>query len=331
MPTRTNRKSGPTVEATLLARLGLDAGASSQEVEAAHDALVEFLEGAPGDQRVWARQQIGSIDEAFAILSDPTLDRSELAGSIAAAPARVRASKAVTAAVADAPSGAMPRTFAGNRMIKRVAIGAAAIIGVVAIAAAGFNLNGGTGLPGVNGSPDPAAAASPAVDQARVTALMQKVQADPKDIVSLQALADLYFQASDFKDSGLFLEKVLALDPKNLTGLLALGAVEFNLGDPAGAEEDWRAALVIDPKNVEAHYDLGFMYLSKNPPDTANAKLEWGKVIELDPNSNVAKSVATHLASLASPAPGTSGAPASPVPSASPAPAPSPSPAPSVK
>ena len=64
------------------------------------------------------------------------------------------------------------------------------------------------------------------------------------------------------------------------------------------------------------------MYLSLNPPDIANVKLEWGKVIAIAPNSDVAKTVATHLASLdASPAPERRGAGQScaTVPAASPA------------
>ncbi len=86
-------------------------------------------------------------------------------------------------------------------------------------------------------------------------------------------------------------------------------------------------ALAIDATNVEAHYDLGFMYLSKNPPDVANVKLEWGEVIAIDPNSDLAKTVATHLKSLdASPAPsGAAPASAAPTSSASPAASPSPS------
>ena len=38
----------------LLGRLGLRASASDQEVEAAHDELVEFLELAPNGMKPWA-------------------------------------------------------------------------------------------------------------------------------------------------------------------------------------------------------------------------------------------------------------------------------------
>jgi tetratricopeptide (TPR) repeat protein len=318
----TSRPEASSVEATLLARLGLPAGASAQDVEAAHDGLIDFLESTPNDLRGWSRQQIGMIDEAFAILSDPTIDRSAMGGEAivetAFEPAPVPAVKR--------ESPMRPAATTGKRRTRRMAVGAAAIVGVIAIAIAGFNLNGGTGIPPLNGTPDPAAAASPAIDTVKVAELMQKIQADPNDTVSLQSLADIYYLASDFKTAGGFLEKVVTIEPKNVTARLALGAALFNLGDSAGAKEQWQQVLALEPNNLEAHYDLGFMYLSASPPDIANVRLEWNKVIAIDPNSDVAKTVATHLATLeASPAPGASGAPASAAPSAGPATSPAPS------
>ena len=252
-----------SVEATLLARLGLPASASSQDVEAAHDALVEFLEETPSDLRGWARQQVGMIDEAFALLSDPTIDRSALAGSVVAAAAPIPAPTVANVPTVEGEPVARPTAATGDRPIRRLAIAAAAIVGVVAIAIVGYNLNGGTGIPSINGTPAPEASAAAQVDPAQVAALMQKITANPKDIASLQSLADLYYQVSDFKTAATFLEKVLAIDPKNLTALLALGAADFNQGDAVSAEKQWRAVVAIDPKNVEAHYDLGFMYLSR--------------------------------------------------------------------
>ena len=91
--------------------------------------------------------------------------------------------------------------------------------------------------------------------------------------------------------------------------------------------------LAADAKNVEAHYDLGFMFLSKNPPDLVNVRAEWNEVIAIAPDSDVAKTVATHLKSLdGSPAPsaGSSAGPAvSPAPSGDATPAPSVAPSPS--
>lgn len=325
--TRATRRDTASLEATLLARLGLPATASSQDVDTARDALVEFLEGTPNDLRGWARHQIGMIDEAYALLSDPTADRSALADGELADTALALSPRASKVAATNHEPAERPKAATGNRLIRRLAIGAAAIAAVVVIALVGFNLNGGTGVPPINGTPAPEAAASPVIDQAQVADLMQKITANPQDIASLKSLADLYYQANDFATARTFLEKILAIDPKNVTALLALGAVQFNVGNSADAEEQWRAVLAIDAGNVDAHYYLGFMYFYQDPPDVANVKLEWGKVIELAPNSDFANTVAAHLASLeASPAPGASSS-ASPAPSGNPATSPAASPA----
>jgi cytochrome c-type biogenesis protein CcmH/NrfG len=325
--TRATRRDASNLEATLLARLGLPATASSQDVEAAHDALVEFLDIAPTDLRGWARQQVEMVDEAFALLSDPTADRSALADSAIAAPALAPAPRAVTTAATSAGPPDRAQATTGNRLLRRLAILAAALIGVVAIAIAGFNLNGGTGVPPITGTPAPEAAASPAIDQAQLADLMEKITTNPQDIVSLKSIADLYYQANDFTTAGTFLEKILAIDPKNVTALLAFGAVQFNVNDVAAAERQWRTVLAIDANNIDAHYYLGFMYLYEDPPDLTNVKLEWGKVIEIDPDSDFATTAAAHLASLeASPAPSASGA-ASPTSAGSPEASPAASPA----
>ena len=269
---------------------------------------------------------------------DPTIDRIAVADAPEEAPVQPRTQDARPAertrrgrsAAVVVVAATPPTTPTGRaRLIKRAAILAAVAVGVVVIAVAGFNLNGGTGIPPVDGTPQPAAAASPTIDTAKVADLMAKIKADPNDKVSYQSLADIYYLASDFESAGGFLEKVLAIDPKDVTARLALGAALYNLGKSDGAEAQWRQVLASEPDNLEAHYDLGFMFLSATPPDIANVKLEWGKVIQIAPDSDVAKTVATHLATLdASPAPSGPVGPSEAAPSVSPAPA---SPAPSAK
>lgn len=146
------------------------------------------------------------------------------------------------------------------------------------------------------------------VDRAQVTALMKKISADPRDVASLQALGDLYFQAGDYKNASLWEKKVLAIDPKNVTALLGLGASQFNLGNAKDAEQSWLRVTALDPKKAEAHYDLGFLYLSQTPTDMAKVRSEWQQVVAIDPTSDIAKTVSAHLKSLQStPAPGTAG------------------------
>jgi cytochrome c-type biogenesis protein CcmH/NrfG len=323
--------TGPSLEAVLLTRLGLPPSASAQDVEAAHDAIVEFLAEAPLDLRAWTQAQVDAADEAYALLSDPTIDRGGAGAAPIEAPVEPRAiaPRPASRPVKPGTTATPPAAPARRRVaLRRVAIGAAVVVGVVAIAVGGYNLNGGPGVPGVNGSPAPEAAASGAVDPAQVSALMEKIQQNPRDVASLQALADLYYQAGDWESSRTFLQKIVAIDARNVVALLALGATDYNLNDAAAAEQQWRAVLALDENNVDAHYYLGFMYLTQEPPDTANARAEWDKVIAIAPDSEIAKSVSQHLASLSA-SPGPNGAGPSGSPAARPAGSPSASPAPS--
>ncbi|MFH0750402.1 MAG: tetratricopeptide repeat protein, partial [Chloroflexota bacterium] len=117
--------------------------------------------------------------------------------------------------------------------------------------------------------------------------------------------------------------KVTTLEPTNVRGFLALGATDFNRGDMDAAEVAWLKALDIDDKNVDAHYDLGFLYFNRQPPDMAKVQEHWAKVVELDPESQIAQTVKAHLGAIASMVP------ASPAPSGSPAASPEASAAPS--
>jgi len=84
-------------------------------------------------------------------------------------------------------------------------------------------------------------------------------------------------------------------DPKNEKALLSLGAAQFNQGNAAEAKKNWLVAAKLYPKSAEVHYDLGFLYMSQTPPDTAKMTAEWKKVIAIDPTSDLAKTVATHI------------------------------------
>jgi tetratricopeptide (TPR) repeat protein len=214
----------------------------------------------------------------------------------------------------------------------RLALVGGALVGAVAIAVAGYQV-GGAATAAASPSPSAAAAAaSPALDQVAVAALMSRIQADPKDTEALMSLADQYYIAEDFVTAETWLGKLLAVDASHVRGLLALGAVQFNLGRMDDAKGAWEKVVAVEPDNVEAHYDLGFYYLNQSPPDMVGVQAEWGRVVEISPDSEIAKTVKSHLDALASPAPssGASTAPgASPAASAAPGASPAASAAPS--
>jgi tetratricopeptide (TPR) repeat protein len=196
-----------------------------------------------------------------------------------------------------------PRSF--SLRVPRALVAGVAVVAIVAVLAVGYNFGGGT-VPGLTGTPDPGPT-GPVVDQAQVSAYMTRLAADAEDIEAMQGLANLYFAAGDFATAGLWLDKLLAVDPDNVSALLGAGAVAYNVADLEAAETAWMRVVELDPDNVEVHYDLGFLYLAQDPPNTEMVRQEWQKVIELEPDGAFAKTVAGHLDSLA---PAASGSPA---------------------
>ncbi len=306
----------------LLSGLGLRADASDQDIESAHNALVEFLELAPHDVKSWASTQMANVDQAFAVLSGPEKDLvppTAFATTSLATPAPAPAVPApapaapVTPAVAATPSAppapaapSAPTGFAAlaaNKPLQKKLAWVLAPLLIIAIVV-GVKVSGQGDVPGISGKPtgqptqeaSGGASATP-VDKAKVAALMKKLSTNPRDVASLQGLGDIYFAATDYKTAATWEQKVLTVDPKNQVALLALGAANFNVGDAAAAKKQWLIAAGLYPKSQEVHYDLGFLYMSATPPDSANMQAEWKKVVAIDPNSNLAKTVATHLKS----------------------------------
>ena len=272
------------VRTELLARLGLPADATDHDVETLRVAAAALLENAPDQQRAWASDHLADIEAVQSLLAEEPV--SDDAGIPTEAEPVVRARR------------------------NRIAWVVAALV-LIAGGAFGVHLMSSSGVPGIDGAPDtstPSASAAPSLDMAQVGALMQKISADPKDAKSYAGLANLYFQAGDYANAQKFGEKVVALTPKDATAWLLLGAAQFNGSNAAAAEKSWLKAVAINPKSIEAHYDLGFLYMSGPNPDLAKTKAEWQKVVAIDPSSDLAKTVQTHLDSLASqsPSPSTS-------------------------
>jgi cytochrome c-type biogenesis protein CcmH/NrfG len=246
------------------ARTGVTPEASAEDAERAHKELVSFLEGAPEGVRRWAREEIAAADHAYAALPDPAGAR---------APRR--------------PSS-----------LRRIAAGALALAVAAGIVLGVYQLGGGS-----KASSQGAGTGEPQKltrsEEASVAKLMSELKANPNDATTLVALGDIYFKARDYNTAGGWMKRAVAVAPGSVTARSALGAAEFNMGDIADARREWLRVIAADRKNVEAYYDLGFLYVSKEPPDMADAKKMWDKVVALAPNSSEAKTIATHLKGLA--------------------------------
>jgi cytochrome c-type biogenesis protein CcmH/NrfG len=275
-------------------------------------------------------EEFYELDEAADAQSDvDALIASVTPGAhpdIVGRPARRAATK--PAAKASHP---VARTAARSRsrrhpVARRVLVGGLALGAILAVAAIGYGFGAPAAAP-LGG--DQPAASDAGIDEAQVAALMTRIQADPTDTEALMGLGDAFYAARDFTTAASWLSKLLDIEPDNVQALVAYGAAVFNSEDDAAAKTSWERAIELDPDNVEAHYDLGFLYYSATPQDLDAVRLEWGKVIELAPGTQIAETVKAHLDALESPAPSGSAAPASPAPSAAASDAPPASTAPS--
>jgi cytochrome c-type biogenesis protein CcmH/NrfG len=283
-PVREATTTGSRTDATdarggLLARFGLDAAADDQVVEATYDQIVEYLDEAPGDIRGWADRRQQEADRIFALLTAPETQP--------AAPVR--------AAAAPAEAPVEPSPSQTNRMLLGV-IAVLVTVGVVF----GVYWAGRPTVPDVSSAASPTASAAPSaaptVDKAQLATLTEKVKANPKDVQSLQKIVDLYFAGNDWPNAKASAQKVLAVDPKNEQAFVSLGAASYNGGDNAAAEKAWKQGLALFPKNPELHYDLGFLYMTNG--DNAKMRTEWAKVVELAPDSDLAKTVQSQVGSV---------------------------------
>ena len=294
-----------------------------QDAGPARAELLEFLRSAPASLQTWADGEIATLGGLPAEGPD---DATVVAQGLAdpAGGADDDFESALDEALDDEEdTGLVPRSGpvreghrGAGRWVARWSrsrpVLAVAALAVVAAGVGGVYKAGGTSVPGISGTATNTASSNSSstgtkpVDQAQVAALMSKISTNPKDVTSLAALGDLYFAAGDYATAAGWQQKVLQVEPRNVTALLALGASTFNQGDSTTAERQWLQAVALDPRQAEAHYDLGFLYLSENPPNMAKVRQEWNKVVEIDPNSEIAKTVATHLSSLQTASPSAS-------------------------
>ena len=210
-----------------LGRLGLRDDANRQDVEAAHNVLVEFLELAPRKVNSWAAARTADMDEAFALLSGP--ERSLILASQRAARIQSRLDETPERHTA-APAGlTAPSAPATRKPRWKPMVWAIVPLLLIAVVLGVYYMGKASEVPGISGTPTgqettTADGAATQVDQAKLAALMQKISTNPKDVASLQAIGNLYFGATDYKNAIVWEQKILGFDPKNQVALLALGA-----------------------------------------------------------------------------------------------------------
>lgn len=267
--------------------LGLDAEASPEQVAEVHQKLSAFLTDAPADLQPWAQRQLGLAQRAVegAGIPDPHAEELALLGLDP---------EVDSPAAGVAPVIRPPKKKGWQMPAALAALSAIVVVGVYMM----------------GGEPQPQAAATPSaqtqqaqqgmtgstpkpVDPEMVKTLEEKIEKDPKDVLSMKALGQVYDGAGDYANAAKWQKRVTEVTPKDPTAWLALGVAQFNAANLKDAEVSWTRAKELDPKQAVTYYNLGFLYMSKN--DMAKARENWQKVVDLDPKSQLAKSVQSHL------------------------------------
>lgn len=266
-------------------------------------ALREFLAGAPPQLKSWADQQLAALATSTeANKPQATSEDKELSEAAGAedlddldsddAPIFKRHAK-------EAKSKAERQKQSGIAKINLVLVALLAAAIVIIVQQSGRN-NNATQLP--QGHPNISSSAMEVpvkqIDKDAEKQLKQQVEADANNVDSRRDLAKLYFDAGLYQDAITYFDQALELSPDDIEVLLMLGVSHYNLNNFDEAEQNWLRVTKLAPDKAEPWYNLGFLYITKTPADEQAANDAWNKVIEIEPDSELAASAKQHLENI---------------------------------
>jgi tetratricopeptide (TPR) repeat protein len=298
--------------------LGVAEDASQDEIEERYRQLAEYLSSAaiPEHLQDWARHEAALLDEAYAVLLDPE-QRTGVAAAVA--PRQTKARRVVdeeddeeyderprATRRASTRERELPATRPGARRGFLAARPLIMGLGVGVLVVASLFI-GARWLADDDAASPPATAGNEQttqgdgvipLDTARVAQLLKSLESDPNNTEAMFELGQRYFEAAQWQESIDMHTRLLAVDPNNIPARTDIGTANFNMGKFDVAKATWEEALTLAPNDVQLHYNMGFLYANAEPRDTEKAKQEWQKVIDLAPNSELAKIVEVHMTSL---------------------------------
>jgi len=138
---------------------------------------------------------------------------------------------------------------------------------------------------------------SPAEAAAKIQALKDIVQKDPKNLSAWAELGNIYFDTDQPQESIEAYSKYLAIKPDNPDVRTDMGIMYRKLGDYDRAIKEFRTATQNDPKHVNSRYNTGLVLLH-DKQDIKGAIKAWEEYLKVDPNSDRANRVKTQMEKL---------------------------------
>jgi len=222
---------------------------------------------------------------------------TKLASAFRAAEPRSRATPAHTPILLSTRHGGLPApTGLWQRMALGVVLGVA-VLGVLLLATRGLP---SIGAAAAQTSGTAVTQQKAQVDQKRAAELKSIVEKEPGNKDALFELGEMYITAGNWQDSLDWFTKLLAVDPDNTHARTDVGTDNYNLGRTDEARVAWEDVAKRTPDDPQIHYNLGYLYANPNgkSPDNVAARREWQRVIELAPNTDLAKAAQSGLDAL---------------------------------
>ena len=279
--------------------------------------LARFLASAPVGLKAWADEQLAALDIAAAD-ADPADgdavgveefadDFDEISNNATGESGQDAEQPAGSPATRAQPGKPHAKSSAVGGKVNLVLVALLAAAIVIIVQQTGITNRESASSQGAASGMPSGMSTFAQIDQARVDELKAQIDADPSNTAARQQLAELYLDAALYQDAIEQLDQVLQITPDDLDALLAIGVAEFNLSQDEQAEQHWLRATQVAPAQAEPWYNLGFLYMAQTPPDYDKVEQAWGRVIELDPDSELAATARAHLerARAASPTPST--------------------------
>jgi tetratricopeptide (TPR) repeat protein len=132
-------------------------------------------------------------------------------------------------------------------------------------------------------------------DQA-IDTLKKVLEVKPDDVETLQLISTLLVSAGREKEAEAYIAKLPAGTKVDPNSLLNLGIKAYNEKDLNGALDKFNRAVQDNPDLATAYYYRGLTYLGLNK--TAEAKADFEKVLQLDPNHPNAEEVREYIKAL---------------------------------
>jgi cytochrome c-type biogenesis protein CcmH/NrfG len=129
----------------------------------------------------------------------------------------------------------------------------------------------------------------------QVQPLLTRLASNPKDVGTLIALGNLYYDNAQWGDAIGYYTRALNETPSNPDVRTDMGTAYFNSGDPDRALQAFNRALKDDPRHGQTLYNIGVVKLNAKH-DAPGAIAAWEKLLQVDPNYKDRAAVETALA-----------------------------------